>query len=127
LDAPYVLAVGFLGARIDHALAALSHLAQRSGPPVILVSEDDCLTVCPPDIALDLSAGTRVSLWPLGESRLTSKGLHWSLDGLVLSPLGQGGTSNRADGPVRLTCQGACLLILPFRYLDELLTGLAVS
>ena len=126
IDAPAVLAVGFLGARIDHALAAFSHLAVRGGraAPVVLLSADDCVALMPPALSLRLPPGTRVSLWPLGPCRLRSDGLHWPLDGLDLDPAGRVGTSNCADGPVRLTCDGPCLLILPLGALDALGAGL---
>ncbi|KIT17687.1 Thiamin pyrophosphokinase, catalytic domain [Jannaschia aquimarina] len=127
IEAPFVLAVGFLGARFDHALAAISHLGMRTGPPVLLLSDDDALAMCPTRLRLDLPTGTRVSLWPLAEVRLTSTGLRWPLDGLVLRPDGRVGTSNRATGPVTLTCDGPCLVILPLDALDPLMAGLGIA
>ena len=131
----FILAVGFLGARLDHGLAVLSHLAARrialpdpaAAPPVLLLSAEDCVTLLPNDLTVALAPGLRVSLWPLGPSRLRSEGLRWPLDGLVLDPAGRVGTSNEvsaADGVVRLRGEGACLLLLPARALDALMAGL---
>ncbi|UWQ22775.1 thiamine diphosphokinase [Jannaschia sp. W003] len=126
LDAPFVLAVGFLAARVDHALAAFSHLAERGGaaPPAILLSEHDCIALLPPRIDLALQPGDRVSLWPLGPVRARSSGLRWPLEGIALDPAGRVGTSNRAEGAVRLECRGPCLLILDHARLPALLAGL---
>ena len=128
-QAPVIVAVGFLGGRIDHALAALSHLGERApgSAPVVLLSDTDCVALVPERLELDLTVGTRVSLWPLGQARLTSSGLRWPLDGLVLDPAGRVGTSNEATGPVRLTCEGPCLVILPADALDGLGRGLGFA
>ena len=133
IAAPFVIGVGFLGARIDHALAVFSHMGARGAdavPPVVLLSAHDCAAMVPPALSLDVTEGTRVSLWPLAAARLTSQGLVWPLDGLVLQPSGRVGTSNRADAsapPVRLTCEGPCLILLPPEALDALLAGLGFA
>lgn len=129
-DAPFVLACGFLGRRFDHGLAALTALA-GDPRPVVLLSEDDCLCIAPPVLALDLPPGTRVSLWPLAEATGRSAGLRWPIDGLVLRPTGPIGTSNRAadrpDGPVRLALRGGPVaLIVPLGALDALLAALPI-
>ncbi|WP_308917037.1 thiamine diphosphokinase [Jannaschia sp. LMIT008] len=128
-DADFVLAVGFLGGRIDHALAVFSHLAERGSgaPAVVLLSAEDCVCLAPRRLALDLAPGCRVSLWPLGRARLRSTGLRWPLDGLMLEPAGRVGTSNRATGPVTLRCDGPCLLIVPLDALDALASGLGIG
>ena len=125
VDAPFVVGVGFLGARVDHALAVFSHMARRAGPPVVLLSEDDALTMCPTVADLETVEGDRVSLWPLAPVRMTSRGLHWPLDGLQLAPDGRVGTSNRAEGAVRLTTDGPCLLILDVDRFDVALRAVA--
>lgn len=113
IAAPLVLAVGFSGARQDHFLAALNALARRIGPPCILIAGADVITLCPPALALDLPAGTRVSLFPMGACRGTSTGLDWPIDGLDFAPGGRIGTSNKASGRVSLTMAGPMLLCLP--------------
>ena len=129
LAAPFAIGVGFLGARIDHALAAFSHLAERGhgAAPVILLSAHDCVALLPARIGLEVARGSRVSLWPLGPARLRSEGLRWPLDGIRLDPAGRVGTSNRATGPVRLWCEGPCLLLLPPAGLDALGRGLGFA
>ncbi len=123
--APMTIAVGFLGARVDHFLACLSALA-RTGAPCILLGEEDCVFVSPPDLALDLAVGDRVSLWPLGPVEGCSTGLEWPIDGIAMAPGGRVGTSNRATGPVRATFRGGAMaVIVPARALDAALAALA--
>ena len=62
IDAPFVLAVGFSGSRVDHLLATFSVMARRVGPPVILLAEDDIVFAAPDSFEIDLVAGSRVSL-----------------------------------------------------------------
>lgn len=121
IDAPLVLAVGFAGARQDHFLAALNTLARRVGPPCILIAGADVITLAPRRITLDLAAGTRVSLVPMGPAWGCSTGLKWPIDGLDFAPDGRVGTSNEARGPVTLSdIHGPMLLILPRATLSTL-------
>ncbi len=124
LRAPFVIAVGFSGARHDHFLSALGVLARRIGPPCLLIAGEDVITLAPPSIALDLAPGTRVSLFPMGPASGRSQGLKWPIDGLAFAPGGRSGTSNQAMGPVTLDCQGPMLLILPRRELSALARAL---
>jgi thiamine pyrophosphokinase len=114
VDAPLVLAFGFLGARFDHALAALTVLAARPDRRCILVGETDAIALLPPRLALDLEAGTRVSLYPLGPVTGRSEGLRWPIAGIRFAPGGRVGTSNAATGPVSLETDAPLMvLILP--------------
>ena len=113
IDAPLVIAVGFAGARHDHFLAALSTLSRRIGPPWILIAAEDVITLCPPEIALDLRPGTRLSLFPMGPASGYAQGLKWPINGLNFAPDARIGTSNAATGPVLLQTEGPMLLILP--------------
>ena len=123
--APLTIAVGFLGARLDHALACLSALA-RDPAPCILLSETDCVFVAPPRLRLDLAAGTRVSLWPLGPATGRSEGLRWPIDGIAMAPAGRVGTSNAAEGPVAATFEGGPVaVILPAGALGAAIAALA--
>lgn len=124
IDAPLVLAIGFSGARQDHFLAALSTLARRIGPPCILIAGDDVITLCPPEIALDLPPGTRLSLFPMGPASGKARGLIWPIDGLDFAPDRRIGTSNATTGPVHLQIAGPMLLILPRAYLAALARAL---
>lgn len=128
IEAPLVLAAGFLGGRADHALSALSVLARGVGPRCVLVSGRDAACHLPPRLALDLAPGTRVSLFPMAPVTGSSEGLRWPIAGIAFAPAGRVGTSNEATGPVRLAMDGPGMLaIVPVRALDALLAGLAAQ
>lgn len=112
IEAPLIVGFGFLGGQVDHLLAVMTVLVQYPDRRIMLVSETDVLAHVPTGLDLPLKAGTRVSLFPMAPVRGRSTGLHWPIDGLDLSPNGQIGTSNRADGPVTLTTEGSGLLII---------------
>lgn len=113
IRARFILAIGFAGPRLDHALAALTVMARLPGPPVLLLGEEDVAFLSPPRLRLPVAAGTRVSLWPMGSVRGTSTGLRWPIDGIGFAPAGRMGTSNEATGPVTLALDGPMLVLLP--------------
>jgi len=130
--APFALGVGFLGLRVDHQLANLTALARRPGARCLLVGPRDVVFAAPPDIALDLPPGTRVSLYPLAPVGGRSDGLLWPIDGLGFAPDGRVGTSNRVAeghaGPVRLRFAApGMLVILPRSALAPALAGLRAA
>ncbi|MDO5613853.1 MAG: thiamine diphosphokinase [Paracoccus sp. (in: a-proteobacteria)] len=127
IAAPFVIAVGFDGHRVDHTLAAMTVLARHPKPPCVILTAADAVALASPDLRLDLPAGTRVSLFPLAEVRGTSTGLRWPIDGLTLAPAGRIGTSNQASGPVRIRSTGPLLVILPAAHLPALLPKAAQS
>lgn len=128
IAAPLVLALGFAGGRLDHQLSVFSALLRYPGRRCVVIGADDAVTLAPPRIALDLAAGTRVSLFPLGGVGGASQGLYWPIEGLAFHPLGQIGTSNRSTGPVELAFDAPhMLLILPADDLPSLLAGLAAA
>ena len=128
IRAPIVLGVGFLGGRLDHQLAVMTGLTVRPERVCVLVGEEDVVCLCPPELALDLPTGTRLSLYPLVATGGTSEGLEWCIDGLDLRPDGRVGTSNTTTGPVRLTMAAPfMLLILPRPALRPLLAALSRS
>lgn len=124
IDAPLVIGVGFCGPRQDHFLATLSVLARQVGPPCILIAGDDIITLSPPEIALDLPPGTRLSLFPMGPASGYAQGLKYPLEGAGFAPAGRIGTSNEAIGPVLLQTEGPMLLILPRAHLGGLIRAL---
>lgn len=125
IAAPLVLAVGFTGARIDHALAVFNALVRHRARRCVVVSDREVILLAPPALSLPLLAGTRVSLFPLCAVSGRSRGLDWPLDGIGFAPAGTIGTSNRATGTVTLGFDApGMLLILPRRCLPELLAGL---
>lgn len=125
IAAPFVVAVGFAGPRHDHLLANLTTLTRLRHPPCLLLAGTDVMIAAPPRLALDLPAGTRVSLYPLGRVSGESRGLRWPISGLVFEPAGRVGTSNAAlGGAVELALDGPCILILPRRHLAHAVAAL---
>lgn len=129
IAAPFVLALGFTGGRLDHTLAALSALGRRPERRAVLWGAEDLAFLVPPRLELDLPAGSRLSLWPLAPLGVASRGLVWPTAGLRLDPLGRIGTSNAvAEGPVRLEPAGPALIgLVPVAAIDALLAGLAAA
>jgi thiamine pyrophosphokinase len=114
VEAPLFIGVGFLGGRLDHELAAMNALAKHPGRAVVLVGEADVCFLCPPELSLELPAGTRVSFFPMAPVRgRVSEGLRWSVAGLELRPDGAIGTSNQAlGGPVRVGFDAPQVLVI---------------
>lgn len=125
IAAPVVIAVGFLGARVDHQLAALNTLVQPGRVPCVLLGAQEVICHVPPELRLPTRPGEVVSLFPLVPVRGQSTGLDWPIDGLEMTPGGRIGTSNRASGALQLTAEGPGLLaILPRRLLPDLVAQL---
>ena len=119
VDAPFMLAIGFMGGRIDHQMAVQTVLTAYAHRKIICVGEEDVMFVSPPEIDLPLHAGTRVSLYPMAPVQVRSTGLHWPTDGLSFAPDRQIGTSNQATGPVTLLPSAPrMLVVLPKNCLD---------
>jgi thiamine pyrophosphokinase len=127
VTAPFVLGLGFTGARIDHGLAVLNALGRHSGRRVLLVGPRDVTFLAPAELALRLPVGTRLSLFPLAEVRGESVGLHWPIGGVDFHPRGLIGTSNRVSMPeVRLSFdRPGMLVILPRARLGAAVAALA--
>ena len=124
--APFILALGFWGARADHGLAVLNSLVRLSERPCLVLSNSDVIFHAPADLTLDLPKGSRLSLFPLAPVKGRSDGLEWPIDGIAFAPGGAIGCSNRvASGKVRLRFDGpGMLVILPIKSLAAALTGL---
>ncbi|OWU72591.1 thiamine diphosphokinase [Marinibacterium profundimaris] len=128
IAAPMVLAVGFLGARVDHQLAVFNVLVRRADLPCVLIGPEEVVFAAPPAIALALAleAGDVVSLFPMRQVTGRSSGLTWPIEGLDFAPDGRVGTSNRADGAAVLEFDGpGMLVILPRNRLETVITALA--
>lgn len=127
IEAPMILAAGFLGARFDHSLAALHALLKAAGRPVILVGDEDLLFLPPRIWRAELEVGARVSIYPVAPVvGLRSEGLAWELRDLPLAAGGFIGTSNRAAArkvSVEFDAPGAAI-ILERRFLDAALRSL---
>ncbi|WP_246251895.1 thiamine diphosphokinase [Parasulfitobacter algicola] len=126
IDAPLVLAAGFLGARTDHTLAAFNVLVRRGG--CVLLGEEDIIFRCPPNIAFDLPKGSIFSLFPMGSVKGQSEGLKWPIQGIDFSPNGKTGTSNQVIGPVSLKMTSRdMLVIVPRAALSTVVTQLLAT
>ena len=125
ISSPLVLGVGFLGARVDHQLAALNTLVKRADRACILIGPSELIFHVPPLLVVELSAGDVVSLFPMAPIRGCSQGLEWPIDGLRLAPDTRIGTSNRALGTVRLEMSApGLLMIAPRAALDAVMRAL---
>jgi len=129
IEAPLVVAVGFTGARLDHEMAAFSTLLAHAGRPVVLLGGHDVAFAAPAELTLSLAAGTRVSLFPMGEVTGESEGLRWPIGGLRLAPGGRIGTSNLAVAEeVRLSFSAPRMLVfLPRDCLAAAISALAAQ
>ena len=126
IEAPVVIGLGLLGARLDHQLAALNALHCRQDRSCVLVGSEEIVLHLPPELRLPTRAGETVSLFPLAPVSGQSTGLHWPINGLRFEPGGKSGTSNRATGriEVRMETPG-CIGIFPKRLLPDLVNALA--
>jgi thiamine pyrophosphokinase len=126
VNAKFAIAIGFLGARLDHELAALNAIASHNKYPVLLIGEEDVIFSCPDILKLYLPIGTRVSLFPLTNISVSTEGLYWNLYNEKLSPLERIGTSNISSNHqvnVKIDNQGL-LVILPKLFISNVLDAI---
>lgn len=112
IAAPFVLGIGFSGARLDHGLAVLNGLVRHPDKRCLLLGGRDVTFLAPREIDLDLPVGSRLSLFPMGPVQGTSEGLRWPLQGRHFAPAGLIGTSNEVTGPVRLRFDADLMLVI---------------
>lgn len=124
IAAPFVLGLGFAGARADHGLAVLNGLVRHPERRCFILGPRDVTFLCPPELRLELPRGARLSLFPMAPMRAHSTGLRWPLEGLDFAPDGMIGTSNEVTGPVHLVMPAPKMLVmLPLRHLAAALRG----
>lgn len=129
ITAPLVLCAGVTGARRDHELAAYNTLVRQASQLVVLVSEQDIISVAPPQLRLATLPGERVSLFPMAPVQVSAEGLRWPLEALDLAPDGRIGTSNAATGTeicLDVSAPGL-LLILPREALPRVSAALVTA
>lgn len=126
VDAPFTLAIGFTGARVDHGLAVFNGLVRHADRRCIVIGPRDVIFHAPPRLTLALNPGDRLSLFPMAPVTGSSTGLEWPIDGLEFTPAGVIGTSNRVTArQVHLAMEGpGMLVILPRARLDAALRSL---
>lgn len=113
VTAPVMVCVGFLGARLDHSVAAMSAVTRHGSSRVLLLGAEDVCILCPPDLSLALPMGARVSLFPMGPVTGRSEGLEWPIDGLDFAPEGRIGTSNRMSATqLRLSLSAPRMMLM---------------
>ncbi len=129
IRAPWILALGFTGARLDHTLAGFSTLARFPDRRCIMLGGGDLCFAAPPRLALDLTVGARLSLFPMAPVRGGSEGLRWPIAGLAFSPAGVIGTSNEVSASrVALEFDAPGMLVmLAARHLKPVLGGLQAA
>ncbi|MEX2519668.1 MAG: thiamine pyrophosphokinase [Paracoccaceae bacterium] len=125
IDAPFILACGFLGGRIDHQLAAL-HALIAEPRPLILIGAEDVIVSAGRALRLELRTGDRIGLFPMRKVVAgPDAGLRWPLQRRTFEAGGRIGTSNEAAGAVRLTFdRPGVAALLPRARLDVALKGL---
>ena len=126
IKAPFVLGLGFAGARLDHGLAVLNALVRQPDRRCLILGPKDVTFLAPRDLTLTLRVGTRLSLFPMGAVTGHSSGLRWPIAGLNFAPDGVIGTSNEVVAPrVQLHFDtDKMLIILPLACLTAVLAGL---
>lgn len=126
IKAPFVLGLGFAGARLDHGLAVLNALVRQPDRRCLILGPKDVTFLAPRDLTLTLRVGTRLSLFPMGAVTGQSSGLRWPIAGLNFAPDGVIGTSNEVVAPrVQLHFDtDKMLIILPLACLTAVLAGL---
>ncbi|WP_322892911.1 MULTISPECIES: thiamine diphosphokinase [unclassified Yoonia] len=125
VNAPQIIALGFTGGRMDHALSVLNVMARHPDRPVFLVDADDVSYLAPQGSStITLPAGARVSLMPLADVRASVSGVRWPFTDWALHPTGRNSASNMAaGGPVRISAEGPLLVTLPLAHLVEAVTN----
>ncbi|MFK7943724.1 MAG: thiamine diphosphokinase [Paracoccaceae bacterium] len=129
-EAPFYVAAGFTGQRIDHTLAVFHAMLRHPDKRVILLGEAEALAMVPPGVSfsVELEAGARVSLFPLLPVTGTlSEGLEWSISGLEMAPGKAIGTSNNAVASrvaVRFESPGV-LFLVERRFLGALVSAIS--
>ena len=113
--APLVIAIGFTGGRLDHALSVLNVLSRNAQRAVLLLDAEDVSFVAPfRHITFEAEQDTRVSVMPLGTAKVTLSGVRWPFVDMLMTADGFTSPSNAAlGGPVTLQTDGPVLVTLP--------------
>lgn len=119
VDAEMILALGFLGGRLDHTMATLNVLVRHINRPVVALSETEVVFAHVGAGVLHIAPGAPVSVLPMAATRMSTKGLRWDLDNSVLAPDGLVSSSNAAEhAEVQLHSDQPVIITLPVTALD---------
>lgn len=123
INAPYFLGVGFLGARLDHQLAACHSLLRAAEENIMLFGDEDICFLAPLKLTLNLPKGTRFSLFPMGKVSGTSEGLKWPIHAYEFAPARMIGTSNETNAAqIELSFdRRRMLVILPIEFAESVI------
>ena len=126
IAAPFVLALGFTGARVDHQLAVFNTLVRMPHQACIVVGTQDVVFHAPAALRLKMRVGDRFSLFPMAGVTGHSEGLEWPIDGISFAPDAMIGTSNRVSASlVRVEMDGSgMLVIVPRKCLAAVISAL---
>ncbi len=112
-----ILCVGLFGKALDHTLYNLSIFARYSQKlPLTLLhtfeNQKQWGFMLPPECCIYTQINTTISIYPLTESIISSKGLEWELNNIKLNPLGMQSARNKAlSNRIKLETQGNCLYL----------------
>lgn len=120
VQAPVIIALGFMGGRLDHQMAVLNVVMRHRDKAIVLVGPDDVVFVAPSKTVLWVPSGTRIALLPLGDARVETHGLKWDLMDAALHVAGAISSSNEtlAD-QVTIHAMGQLLITLPKAHLTD--------
>lgn len=94
ISAPFLLAVGIFGDRLDHALGACNTLLKYPQKTLLFLNNTDLCFLAPPEFSLTLPLHERISLFPFKKMKGKSQGLNWEIDEIDFHPSGMTGISN---------------------------------
>ncbi len=94
ISAPFILAVGVFGDRLDHGLGACNILLKYPQKKLFFMNDSDLCFLGPPELSLSLPVEERISLFPFKMMRGKSEGLNWEIDEIDFNPAGMTGISN---------------------------------
>ncbi len=100
INAPFILSIGILGDRVDHALGAYNVLLKYPQKRLLLLNSSDVCFLGPPKLSLRLPLKERISLFPFTVVKGKSEGLNWEIDDINFDPRGMTGISNFTRKPI---------------------------
>lgn len=124
ISAPMVIAIGFLGGRLDHQMAAFSALLKTTSR-VVLVDDTTCVGIVWKGFRVDVPRDAQVAFYPLVPVVATMAGVKWPVADTTLAPDGVISTSNHALGGA-VTAEvdrHGLLFMLPAATLSALIQG----
>lgn len=125
VDAPFFVAVGFLGGRIDHSFAALHAVTvAKSSKVVFLAGEDVAIVVRDERIKFEITPGLGFAVLPLDQCRVSTSGLKWDLDNASLGMTHAISSSNKVENStVTVAVDGAAVVTMPRSAFDAVINA----